>query len=142
MGCLGTLLKSLEMTMSGNNPFVSEKKTISSANELGVVAKLIALELLQTYDYVHVLGSRFKGGWRFQSDFDFAVADEDCFARRAFAESISKAFGVAVELRHCEYYDVTPEKSLRINRGDITLVDLHIGENAEHSSSASEPTAP
>lgn len=110
--------------MSGNNPYVAAKTKANNVGDLDVVTRLIALALLKDYPYVHVFGSRFNGGWRFQSDFDFAVPEEDYLALRALAAALSVGFGVAIELRHSQYYDTYPGNSLQINRGEIDINDF------------------
>ncbi len=89
----------------------------NSYEELDLVTKFIVRELLKEYDYLYVFGSRFKGGWRYCSDFDIAVPYSDNLALKA--KEYSLKFGVMVELRNSSFFETNEGQGLKIEKWHI-----------------------
>jgi len=90
-------------------------KGATRLEELGLVARWIAQEILRDYDYLYVFGSRYKGGWRYCSDFDYAVPEKEPATLIQKAKDYSLKFGVMVELRSSEFYEKNEGQGLRID---------------------------
>jgi len=104
--------------MSGCNKYKIECENSKGANsfeELGLVAKLIAEELLSEYKYIYVFGSRWKGNWRYCSDFDFGIPENiEIISQKA--TEYSKKFGVKIEFRNSYFFEQNPDQGLKLNR--------------------------
>lgn len=82
-----------------------------------VVVKTIAYEILKDYEYCYLFGSRLRGGWRYCSDFDFAVPEQDTHVIRQKAQELSMKCGVSVELRNSYFFEMN-NFGLKISRNE------------------------
>lgn len=108
--------------MSGCNKYKIECENSKGANsfeELGLVAKLITMKLLTEYEYIFIFGSRWKGNWRYCSDFDFAIPENNLELIPQKATEYSKNFGVKIEFRNSYFFKQNPGQGLKINKTDV-----------------------
>lgn len=101
---------------SSRNNLQMNRPTAKSIDELDLVTQLVVKEILKDFEVVYVYGSRFRGNWRYDSDFDIAVPLPNAFQRIIKEREYSNKLGVKIELSDIGYYKRNPSGGLKIER--------------------------
>ena len=99
---------------------IENRLKVEKYDDLSISVKCVCAEVLKDYEYLYLFGSRFKGRWRFCSDFDLAVPEENPKLLIGKAEEYSERIGLKIELRNSRFFEKNCLEGFRIDREAIS----------------------
>ena len=100
--------------MSGCQKYIQLGSKAERLEDLPLVAQVIAKDLKERFSEVYIHGSRWRGGWRYCSDFDFAVSPLLPSEVHALQDEYSNKYGVKIEFRDSAYFRANESQGLKL----------------------------